>query len=285
MIEKSQRAVVITGASTGIGEACALLLDQMGFFVFAGVRKDVDAQKLQQKASSKLTPVFLDVTNAESIASAVKIVSEATNNNGIWGLINNAGVAVPGPLELLPVADFQQQLQVNVTGQLAVTQAFLGLLRLRTGRIVNMGSISGISPSPFLGAYNASKFALEGLTDVLRMELRPWNISVSLIQPGAIATPIWDKSFAQADTAKETLSESAQILYGRAMTAVRKRSGVIAANGIPADAVARSVVHALTAKHPKTRYLIGPDAKLAAVLKYILPDKIHDRVILYSMGL
>ncbi len=285
MIEKSQRAVVITGASTGIGEACALLLDQMGFFVFAGVRKDVDAHKLQQKASSKLTPLFLDVTNAESIASAVKIVSEATGNNGIWGLINNAGVAVPGPLELLPVADFQQQLQVNLTGQLAVTQAFLGLLRLRTGRIVNMGSISGISPSPFLGAYNASKFALEGLTDVLRMELRPWNISVSLIQPGAIATPIWDKSFTQADTAKETLSESAQILYGRAMTAVRKRSGVIAANGIPADVVARSAVHALTAKHPKTRYLIGPDAKLAAVLKYILPDKIHDRVILYSMGL
>ncbi len=284
MIEK-KRTVVITGASTGIGEACAILLDQMGFLVFAGVRKDVDAQKLQQKASSRLTPIFLDITDAQSISSAVEIVANATGDNGIWGLINNAGVAVPGPLELLSLTDFQQQLQVNVTGQLAVTQAFLGLLRLRAGRIVNMGSISGISPSPFVGAYNVSKFALEGLTDVLRMELRPWNISVSLIQPGAIATPIWDKSFSQADTARETLSESAQLLYGRAMSAVRKRTGVIAANGISADIVARSVVHALTAKHPKTRYLVGPDAKLAALLKYILPDKIHDRVILYLMGL
>ncbi|MBW4564326.1 MAG: SDR family oxidoreductase [Mojavia pulchra JT2-VF2] len=284
MLAKNQGTVVITGASTGIGEACALLLDKLGFCVFAGVRKDVDAQKLQQKASQRLIPIFLDVTDADSIAFAVETVKNTVGDE-IVGLVNNAGIAVPGPLELLPIAEFQQQLQINVTGQLAVTQAFLGLLRQGRGRIVNMGSISGRSAAPFLGAYNASKFALEALTDVMRMELRPWGISVSIIEPGAIATPIWEKSFTQADTAKQNLSQSAQNLYGHAMTAVRKQVGILASKSISADIVAQAVIHALTAKKPKTRYLVGQDAKMAAVLKYLLPDKLYDRVILYSMGL
>ena len=201
MNAQTQRPVVVTGASTGIGEACALRLDKLGFTVFAGVRKDSDAEKLKQKASPRLTPIFLDVTDPESIASAVKIVTQIVGDRGLFGLVNNAGISIPSPLELIPIAEFQQQMQVNVTGQLAVTQAFLGLLRLRKGRIVNMGSISGRSATPFLGAYNISKFALEGFTDVLRMELRPWGISVSIIEPGAIATPIWEKSFASVDIA------------------------------------------------------------------------------------
>ncbi|WP_341525028.1 SDR family NAD(P)-dependent oxidoreductase [Nostoc sp. UHCC 0302] len=285
MVAENQRTVVITGASTGIGEACALLLDQLGFFVFAGVRKDADAEKLIQKGSQRLIPIFLDVTDAEAIAAAVETVTNTVGNAGISGLVNNAGVAVPGPLELLPIAEFERQMQINVTGQLAVTQAFLGLLRQGRGRIVNMGSISGRSAAPFLGAYNASKYALEALTDVMRMELRPWGISVSIIEPGAIATPIWEKSFAQADMARENLSPSAQHLYGEAMNAVRKSTGIIASKGIPAEIVAQAVVHALTAKHPKTRYLIGQDAKLAAMLKRLLPDKLYDRIISYSMGL
>jgi NAD(P)-dependent dehydrogenase (short-subunit alcohol dehydrogenase family) len=285
MVARTQRTVVITGASTGIGEACALLLDQLGFFVFAGVRKDTDAQKLKKKSSSRLTPIYLDVTDAESITAAVETLTNAVGSHGILGLVNNAGIAVPGPLELLSIAEFQQQLQVNVTGQLAVTQAFLGLIRQSRGRIVNMGSISGRSPAPFLGAYNASKFAMEALTDVMRMELRPWGISVSIIEPGAIATPIWNKSLTQSDTAQQNLPEWAENLYGHAMNAVRQRVKVLASNGISADVVAQAVVHALTAKQPRTRYLVGQDAKIGAFLKHILPDKLHDRLILYSMGL
>ncbi|MFN6497606.1 MAG: SDR family oxidoreductase [Nostoc sp. DedQUE01] len=280
-----QGTVLITGASTGIGQACALLLDRLGFSVFAGVRQDIDAQTLQEKASPKLIPVFLDVTDAESIASVVDKVTNTVGDVGISGLVNNAGIAVPGPLELLPIAEFQHQMNVNVTGQLAVTQAFLGLLRQGRGRIINMGSIAGRSPTPFLGAYNASKFALEALTDVMRMELKPWGISVSIIEPGSIATPIWNKSLTQADIGQDSLPESALNLYGQAMNAVRQKMQIIASRGISADIVAQAVVHALTAKQPKTRYLVGQDAKIQAVLKHILPDKLYDRIILYSMGL
>ncbi len=285
MIAEIQRVVVITGASTGIGEACALLLDKLGFSVFAGVRRDVDAEALKQKASSRLIPIFLDVTDPESIISAVEIVKSAVGDRGIWGLVNNAGIAVPGPLELLPITEFRRQIEVNVIGQLAVTQAFLGLLRQGHGRIVNMGSISGRSAAPFLGAYNASKFALEGITDSMRMELRPWGISVSIIEPSAIATPIWEKSLSQADIGQESLSQSAIDLYGNTMKAVRKSMGIIASKGIAADIVAQSVLHALTAKRPKTRYLVGQDAKIGAFLKRFLPDKVYDRLVLYSMGL
>ena len=285
MVVENQRTVVVTGASTGIGQACALLLDQLGFSVFAGVRQDADAQILKQKGSQRLIPIFLDVTDAESIAAAVEKVTNAVGGGGILGLVNNAGIAVPGPLELLAIAEFQHQMQVNVTGQLAVTQAFLGLLRQSRGRIVNMGSIAGKSPTPFLGAYNASKFALEALTDVMRMELRPWGISVSIVEPGSIATPIWDKSLSQSEVAQHDLPETAHNLYGQAMNIVREKMQMIASRGISADIVAEVVVHALTAKQPKTRYLVGQDAKIGAVLKHILPDRLHDRIILYLMGL
>ncbi|MEH2068562.1 MAG: SDR family NAD(P)-dependent oxidoreductase [Nostoc sp.] len=285
VIRNYQGTVVITGASTGIGQACALLLDRLGFSVFAGVRQDVDAQTLQEKASPKLIPVFLDITDAESIASVVEQVTNTVRDVGILGLVNNAGIAVPGPLELLPIAEFQHQMNVNVTGQLAVTQAFLGLLRQGRGRIVNMGSIAGRSPIPFLGAYNASKFALVALTDVMRMELRPWGISVSIIEPSSIATPIWNKSLTQAEIGQENLPQSALNLYGQAMNIVRQKMQIIASRGISADIVAQAVIHALTAKQPKTRYLIGQDAKIQAVLKHILPDRLHDRLILYAMGL
>jgi len=285
MVVENQGTVVITGASTGIGQSCALLLDKLGFSVFAGVRQDIDAQTLKQKGSQRLTPIFLDVTDAESIASSADQVTKAVGGAGILGLVNNAGIAIPGPLELLAIAEFQKQMLVNVTGQLAVTQAFLGLLRQSRGRIVNMGSISGRVPSPFVGAYNASKSALVALTDVLRIELRPWGISVSIIEPGAIATPIWEKSLSQSEVAQQNLPESAQKLYGQSMNIVRQKMQILAAGGISADIVAQAVVRALTAKHPRTRYLVGQDAKIGAILKHILPDFWHDRLILYLMGL
>lgn len=276
-------AIVITGASTGIGQACALYLDKLGFQVFAGVRKDTDAQALRQKASERLTPIFLDVTNSEMIVAAVKLVADSVGNTDLLGLVNNAGIVVGGPLEFLPIAEFAKQLEVNVTAQLAVTQAFLPLLRKSQGRIVNMGSISGLGVSPFTGAYAASKFALEAVTDALRMELLPWGISVSIIEPGAIATPIWEKSLAEGQKIYESLPQIAHDLYEQTLTSVAKTGIDIGNKGISAVIVAKAVAHALTAKTPKTRYLIGLDAKIGAMLT-LLPDKVRDRIILKFVG-
>ncbi|WP_250125607.1 SDR family oxidoreductase [Chroococcidiopsis sp. CCMEE 29] len=277
-------AVVVTGASTGIGETCALWLDKLGFQVFAGIRTDRDAQALKQKASERLNPIFLDVTDADSIASAAQTVAIAVGDAGLAGLVNNAGVAVAGPLEFLPPSDFRQQLEVNVTGQVAVTQVFIPLLRLASGRIINMGSIGGRSATPFLGPYNASKFALEALTDALRMELQPWGISVSIIELGAIATPIWEKSLAEADRMQQKLPAQAHNLYSRAIDVVSKSAATFAQKGISANIVAQAVVHALTAKKPKTRYLIGQNARLRTLLNF-LPDRVRDQLILRAMGL
>src|SRR5712691_5002789 len=180
-------AVVITGAASGIGEACALHLDKLGFCVFAGVRREVDGAALQGKASERLTPLLLDVTDAASIRFAVEIVATGVVETGLAGLVNNAGITVAGPLEFLPVSELRRQLEVNVIGQVAVTQAFLPLLRRGQGRIVNMGSLAGRIATPFIGPYHASKFAMEALTDSLRMELRRWGMHVSLIEPGFIA--------------------------------------------------------------------------------------------------
>src|SRR5258708_33287478 len=183
------RSVVATGASTGIGEACALRLDRRGFHVFAGVRREVDGGALKQKASGRLTPILLDVTDASSIKSAAAAVAASLDEEGLSGLVNNAGIAIAGPLEFLPIDELRRQFEVNVIGQIAVTQAFLPLLRKGHGRIVNMGSISGRLAFPLLGPYAASKFALRALTTALRMELRPWGIPVSIIEPSGIATP------------------------------------------------------------------------------------------------
>ena len=180
------KSVVITGASTGIGAACALHLDQWGWRVFAGVRKQGDAEALRAQGSARLTPVSLDVTDTVSISTAASAVAGAVGAAGLAGLVNNAGIVVPGPIELLPLSDLRRQLEINVVGQVAVTQAFLPLIRAGRGRIVNMGSIAGRMATPFTGAYGASKFALEALTDALRLELQPWGISVSIIEPGAV---------------------------------------------------------------------------------------------------
>ncbi len=271
-------SVVITGASTGIGEACALRLDKMGFQVFAGVRKEHDGNSLKQQSSGRLTPVMIDVTDAGSIDSAAAIVSAAVGDAGLAGLVNNAGVGIGGPLEFLPIAQIRKVLEVNVIGQIAVTQAFLPLLRKRRGRIVNMGSIAGRSSSPIIGPYSASKFAMEAITDALRVELRPWGISVSIIEPGNVATPIWDKSLAATDEILRKLPQHARDLYGPAITAVREIAVNAPKIGISPDIVARAVAHALTAEKPKTRYLVGRDAKFRVLLEF-LPDRFRDWLI------
>jgi NAD(P)-dependent dehydrogenase (short-subunit alcohol dehydrogenase family) len=276
------RTVVVTGAGSGIGEACALHLDRIGFRVFAGVRKEVDGEALCRRASDRLTPVLLDVTDTAAIALAAETVASAVGGRGLSGLVNNAGIAAAGPLEFLPIPELRRQFEVNVIGQVAVTQAFLPLLRQQRGRIVNMGSVSGRTALPFTGAYCASKFALEALTDALRMEVRPWGILVSVVEPGVVATPMWEASRVTGDEVQRNLPQHATDLYGRAITNMRKYAAKMASDGIPADEVAKVVAHALTSKRPRTRYLVGWNARLRAALRFV-PDGMRDRIIVRQL--
>lgn len=279
------KSVVITGASTGIGAACALHLDQLGWRVFAGVRMQADAETLKAKASSRLTPIALDVTDTVSIATAAGAVAGAVGQAGLAGLVNNAGIAVPGPIEFLPLPDLRRQLEINVVGPVAVTQAFLPLIRAGHGRIVNMGSISGRMATPFTGAYGASKFALEALTDALRLELAPWGISVSVIEPGAIATPMWEKSAKAAQAMLEAAPPEALALYAEAIQAVRQTAAHSAQSAVDPIEVARAVLHALAAAKPRTRYVVGGRAKIQAAVAQLVPDRVRDRLVAKAMRL
>jgi NAD(P)-dependent dehydrogenase (short-subunit alcohol dehydrogenase family) len=271
-------AALITGASTGIGRACALKLDSLGWRVFAGVRRPADAEDLRGAGSERLTPVTLDVTDPDSIATAVSEIAESSPA-GLAGLVNNAGIAVSGPLEFVPLKDLRKQLEVNVVGLVAVTQAALELVRRAGGRVVNVGSVGGRTALPFVGPYAASKYAVEALTDSLRRELRPWGIHVAVIEPGAIDTPIWEKGKADADRLGDQLPAQAFELYGAAMGRLRELADERAAAGLPPDAVAARVVHALTASRPRTRYLIGREAKLQVATLGLLPDRVGDRIV------
>ncbi len=273
------RAVVVTGASTGIGQACALHLDRKGFRVFAGVRKPADGDALRAGASDRFTTLFLDVTDPSSIAAAADRVSSAVGPIGLAGLVNNAGVAVAAPLEFVPIDELRRSLEVNVVGQIAVTQAFLPLLRAGRGRIVNMGSISGRIASALFGPYAASKFALEALTDTLRRELAPWGIEVVIVQPGNIATPIWHKTAAWSDEVRRILPRQAEELYGASMDGARRYAEKAPDVGLPAKQVALVVEHALTAPRPRTRYTIGRQAGIALFLIRSLPDRWLDRAL------
>jgi NAD(P)-dependent dehydrogenase (short-subunit alcohol dehydrogenase family) len=271
----SSPAVVITGASTGIGEACALLLDRRGFRVFAGVRRDEDGVALRAKASACVTPVLLDVTDEVGVAAAAGAVRAALGGGGLAGLVNNAGIAVAAPLEFIPLDALRSQFDVNVIGQIAVTQAFLPLLRAGRGRIVNISSVAGRVSSPFFGPYSASKFALESLSDALRGELRSWGLHVTLIEPGTIATPIWEKSLAAADRLIGRLPPAAMEYYGKAIPAIRSGASMSGKTGVAPEVVARVVHRALTARRPKARYLVGKGARIIPLIA-ALPDGVRD---------
>ena len=270
-------AVVITGASTGIGRASALELDSRGFHVFAGVRRDEDADRLRAERPS-IEPLRIDVTDAASIAAARDHVAEAVGARGLAGLVNNAGIAVPGPLEHLPIDELRRQLEVNLVGQVAVTQAFIAVLRTARGRIVNIGSIGGRVALPLLGPYAASKHAMEGITDSLRRELRPWGIEVSIVRPGPIATEIWERGNANADELLERMPGAAAD-YGPAIERARAFAAQRTREAVPPSAVAEVVAQALTADKPRTRYLVGPQARLLAGLRAVLPDRWFDAVL------
>lgn len=279
------RAVVITGASTGIGAACALEMDRRGWRVFAGVRSEAAGQKLREQASERLKPVMIDVTDAAQIAEAARTVSAAVGEAGLAGLVNNAGIVVAGPLELLPPDELRKQLEVNVIGQVAVSQAFLPLLRIGRGRIVHMGSISGRLAVPYLGPYAASKHALEAITDALRVELRRWGIRVSIVEPVSIKTPIWEKAEGNADRLVQKAPPELENLYGGDIAAFRAVAHHEAEHGLPVERVVRAVVHALTARRPKTRYPVGAQAKWGIFALKFVSDRTRDWIIRKAMGL
>jgi len=279
------KSVVITGASTGIGAACALHLDKLGLRVFAGVRRQTDAEALKSKASSRLVAIALDVADSLSVSTAASAVAGAVGDAGLDGLVNNAGVVVTGPVEFLPLPELRRQLEINVVGQVAVTQAFLPLIRAARGRIVNMGSIAGRLATPFSSAYGASKFALEALTDALRLELAPWGISVSIIEPGAVATPIWEKGMKNGAAMLAAAPPEALVLYAEALEAFKRTSEHAAKNAADPMDVARAVEHALTAAKPKTRYVVGRQARIGAAMALLVPDRMRDTMVAKAMRL
>ena len=277
-------AVLVTGASTGIGAACALELDKQGFRVFAGVRSEAACQRLQAIASDNLTTVMFDVTDAASIAAAAATVRNAVGEAGLAGLVNNAGIAVCGPLEVVPIEALRKQLEVNVIGQVAVTQALLPLLRMARGRIVNVGSVNGALAPPYFGPYSASKFALEAITDSLRGELRKWGISVSIVEPGPVDTPIWDKSTAAADELAEGIPPEKLEPYQADLDVLRAKTKEIVTTAMPVRRVVNAVVHALTASRPKTRYFITWRTLFASRIFRLVPDRIRDWILRREMG-
>jgi NAD(P)-dependent dehydrogenase (short-subunit alcohol dehydrogenase family) len=280
-----ERTVVITGASSGIGAACARDLDERGFSVWAGVRRKEDGDELTRRSSARLRLLSLDVTDPESLSAAGRTVTEAVGETGLWGLVNNAGISVPGPLELLPLSDVRTQFEVNVIGVLAVTQTFLPLLRMGRGRLINISSIAGRASTPFVGAYCGSKFALEAMSDALRLELAPWGIRVSIIEPGAVQSKIWQRAALSADRMLGQVTPDRFRLYAQPLSRMQAVMAQAEARALPSEVVARAVAHALTHSRPQTRYLVGRDARVRALLKWILSDRAQDRLLAWFLRL
>jgi len=254
------------------------MLTQRGHHVFAGVRSAEDGNALRESLGENVTPISVDVTNATQIHEASRLINEKVGSAGLAGLVNNAGIALAGPLEFLPIDELRRQLDVNVIGQIEVTQAVLPAIRRARGRIVFMGSVAGRSALPMMGPYAASKHALEALTDSLRVELHPWGIHVAIVEPGVITTPIWDTSIAAAERMLERMPAQATEYYGWIIDAMMRRVKRGRMRGLPPERVAEVVEHALFARKPKTRYPLGRDASLR-VLFQRLPDRFRDYII------
>ncbi|MFZ1993262.1 MAG: SDR family oxidoreductase [Solirubrobacteraceae bacterium] len=269
-------SVLITGASSGIGAATALRLDADGMRVFAGVEHDDDGAAALAGASERLTRIVLDVTDEQSIHQAIADI-RAQAPAGLDGLVNNAGVGFPGPLEILPLDALRRQLEVNVVGQVAVSQAALPLLRQAGGRLVFVGSVGGLLASQFAGAYHASKFAIEAIADVWRQELEPDDISVILIEPSAISTPIWEKATQRLDEL-EAADPPELARYQKRLHGFRESLHSADENGKSPEDVAEVITKALTEKRPDTRYVVGGAGKLAAALKPLVPDRLADKL-------
>jgi NAD(P)-dependent dehydrogenase (short-subunit alcohol dehydrogenase family) len=249
--------VFITGASTGIGNATAVRLAKAGYDVIPGLRRD---EPLPEPVSK---PVLIDLADPDSIAPACQEVVERADGN-LVGLINNAGISVSGPFESLALADWHRQYEVNLFGHIAVTSTLLPQLMESRGRIVTVGSIGGRMALPFMAPYVSSKFAVRGWTDAMRMELAPHGVKVSLIEPGAIATPLWEKGVAAAEEHRAGLPQEQQDRYAGQMEGALKAAAMSEKMAIPPERCAKVIEHALTSRHPKGRYLVGPDAHIQA---------------------
>jgi len=271
--------VVVTGASTGIGRATAILLSQRGFDVIAGVRTQEAAGALLDHAP--VEPVIVDVTDPRQIAA----LRDAVGDRPLAGLVNNAGVSVAGPLEFMPLDELRRQLEVNLVGHVAVTQALLDPLRTRGGRIVNIGSVGGRVALPFLGAYAGSKSALWSVTEALRGELRPWGIHAAIVEPGSIATEIWSKAPEGVAATVEALGPRGEELYGEALGRTGEIAESISRGAIPPVKVAEVIHRALTARRPRDRYLVGRDAWGQVLARRLLGHRLFDRVVARQMGL
>ncbi|MGD0142905.1 MAG: SDR family NAD(P)-dependent oxidoreductase [Rhizomicrobium sp.] len=278
------RSVVVTGASTGIGWGCAKVLIAKGFRVFGSVRKEADAARLAKELGPNFVPVIFDVTDAAAVKAGADAVAAKLAGEPLFGLVNNAGIAVPGPLLHLDIDEFRHQLEVNVTGQLIVTQAFAPLLtaqpgrKSEPGRIVMISSVGGKNASPFVGAYSASKFALEGLSESLRRELMLFGIDVIVVAPGAVATPIWDK----AETVD--VARYANTPFASALGKVRDYMLTSGRKGLKPERLGRAVWRALTTAKPKTRYVVTPD-RMQNFMLGVLPKRMIDRTIAGRLGL
>ena len=278
------QSVVVTGVSTGIGWGTSKVLIQHGFRVFGSVRKPQDAERLSKEFGSNFVPLLFDVTDEPAVQAAAKQVREQLNGETLFGLVNNAGIAVPGPLMHLPTDDFRHQLEVNLVSVLIVTKAFLPLLGTdrslhgKPGRIINISSVGGQAGGPFLGAYSASKHGLEGFSESLRRELMLYGIDVIIIGPGAVATPIWDKG------EQEDLSKYANTDY---MTAVQRLQRAMiegGRKGYPPEKVGEVVLQALTTSKPHVRYAVIPGNLLRPILQILLPRRMIDRIIARNLG-
>ena len=272
---------LITGASTGIGRATALGLAASGWMVLAGVRKTADGEALRADGGERVIPLELDVTNPGQIERAAGRVGELAPG-GLDALVNNAGSAVGGPLELISMDDLRRQFDVNFFGQVAVTQALIPALRRARGRIVLISSVGGLLTTPYLAPYHASKYALEAAANSLRLELAGSHIQVALIEPGSVATPIWEKNRGQVD--ELAVPEELREQYGHVPAAMAKALENTARRGIPPERVAQTIERALSARRMRARYLIGRDAHAMVWASRLLPDLLFDRLLRRVIG-
>jgi NAD(P)-dependent dehydrogenase (short-subunit alcohol dehydrogenase family) len=264
IVGQMPRLALVTGASTGIGRACAVHLAGLGFEVLAGVRDPADAPE-------GLEPVRLDVTSESDVAAAAERVG-----GELHALVNNAGIAISGPVEVVPIEEWRRQLEVNLLGQIAVTRALLPAILRARGRIVNMSSIGGRVANPLFGPYSASKFALEAVSDALRREVAADGVRVVSVEPGGIATPIWGKGMDDARRVVSGMTEEQERRYSKLIAAVTKAVERIAREGLPPEEVARVVGEAITTDRPRARYVVGRDAKVQALAARLLPDRAFD---------
>jgi NAD(P)-dependent dehydrogenase (short-subunit alcohol dehydrogenase family) len=276
------KTVLVTGASSGIGRATVRRLDGAGWKVFAGVRKEEDAAALRAEGSARLEPLMLDVLDPEAIAAAAERVG--AEPGGLDGLVDNAGAAVAGPLEALPIEDFRRQVELNLTAQLAVTQAMLPAIRAARGRVVLISSVGGRVALPMTGAYHAAKFGLEGLGDSLRQELAPWGIKVVLVEPGSIDTPIWSRGEEDAERIFAKAPPRMRELYEAMVERYRQVVRDTAERGVPPEKVAARIEHALTTGRPRARFLVGLDAQVMARARTVLPTPLLDRLVARAMA-